>query len=440
MQISETCDPKLRSWVDSANGGSDFPIQNLPFGVFRRRGTNDAFRGGVAIGEQILDLSAVSKAGIFKGLAQRACEAGAESELNKLMGMGSIANSELRGSISKALRIDSAYIKELERCLLPQSVAEFDTPCDIGEFTDFYTSIRHARAVGALFRPDSPLMPNYQWIPIAYHGRSSTIGVSGQHFFRPSGQIKGVHENQPTLRPSSRLDYEVEVGVFIGTRSQADQRITVNSAEDNIFGLCLLNDWSARDIQAWEYQPLGPFLGKNFATTVAPWIVTMEALGPYRIPFCREPDHPQPLPYLSSEQNKKLGGIDMQLECYISTETMRSSGEEPIILSTSNLGDAYWNVAQMVVHHSINGCILNPGDLLGTGTQSGPRPDQGGSLIELTSGGVEPIKLPNGETRTFLEDGDEIVMRGYCENDRYVRIGFGEVCGRVLPAPKMDLT
>ncbi len=432
--LNETHDIQLTSWVESANDGSDFPIQNLPFAVFRRAGSNENFRGGVAIGNQVLDMAAAADAGVFEGQAQAAAEAAAQSTLNTLMGMGKTANSALRLALSRALRTGSDAQGKLQGCLVAQADVEFAMPCQIGDYTDFYTSVYHATAVGSLFRPDNPLLPNYKWVPIGYHGRASTIGISGQQFPRPVGQTKAPDASEPGFGPCKRLDYELEMGIFIGQGNPLGDRIDIAQAEDHVFGMCLFNDWSARDIQAWEYQPLGPFLAKNFASTISPWIVTLEALAPYRVEFAHPEGDPQPLPYLSSEFNTRHGGFDISLECLIQTEQMRRAGREPAKLSDSSFRHSYWTVAQMVTHHTVNGCALNPGDLLGSGTQSGPEHEEAGSILELTRGGKEPVSLPNGETRTFLEDGDAIVMRGYCEKAGAARIGFGEVVSTILPA------
>jgi fumarylacetoacetase len=307
-------------------------------------------------------------------------------------------------------------------------------PARIGDYTDFYTSIYHATNIGKLFRPDNPLMPNYQWVPIGYHGRSSSIGVSGQNFQRPQGQTKAPDAAEPSFGPCKRLDYEMEVGIFIGNGNQPGQPVAIDDTDQHVFGLCLLNDWSARDIQAWEYQPLGPFLSKNFASTISPWIVTLEALAPYRQGWTRPADHPQPLTYLESAQNRAAGGFDIRLEVLLETERMRNEKQPPSRLSLSNFNHSYWTVAQMVAHHTVNGCNLQPGDFFGSGTMSGPTPDSAGALIELTQGGKQPVTLSNGETRTFLQDGDAVIMRGWCEKPGAVRIGFGEMIGTILPA------
>jgi fumarylacetoacetase len=439
MALNETHDPALQSWVASANvAGSDFTLQNLPLGVFRRAGSNEPFRGGVAIGEQILDLAPALESGALSAPATAAAAAAAQPLLNEFMAAGPVAWSALRLALSRALRAGSPQRAALAPCLLPQAQAQYALPARIGDYTDFYTSIYHATAVGRLFRPDNPLLPNYKWLPVGYHGRSSSIAICGQEFPRPYGQIvvagSGEGAGAPTLAPSQRLDYELELGVFIGAGNALGSSIAIDAAEPNVFGLCLLNDWSARDLQAWEYQPLGPFLGKNFATTISPWIVTLEALEPFRVAWTRPQGDPQPLAYLDSAAVRARGAIDLQLEVWLETEAMRRAGEMPWRLSHSNFRHAYWNIAQMLAHHSVNGCNLRPGDLLGTGTQSGPEPEEAGSLLELSRGGQRALILPNGETRRFLEDGDAVVMRGWCERAGAARVGFGDLVGRVLSA------
>jgi fumarylacetoacetase len=430
--LNATHDPGLKSWVESANRpGADFPIQNLPFAVFRRAGSSAAFRGGVAIGDQILDLAALHELRLLSGSAADALAVCAQPTLNSFMALGYDAWSTLRGALSGLL---SGGPKNAREALVAQAAAEFAVPARIGDYTDFYASVYHATAVGALFRPDNPLLPNYKWVPIGYHGRASSIRVSGQEFRRPLGQIKPSGAEDPQLLPTRRLDYELEVGIFIGTGNTLGAPVAIGAAERSIFGLCLLNDWSARDVQAWEYQPLGPFLAKNFATTISPWIVSLEALAPYRTAWTRPPQDPQPLPYLDSAQLRQSGAIDMQLEAYIETAQMRASGSAPHRLSHSNFSHSYWSVSQLVAHHTVNGCNLEAGDLLGSGTQSGPAADEAGSLLELTVGGKQSLTLASGETRTFLADGDRLTLRGWCEKPGHARVGFGEVTGTVLPA------
>jgi fumarylacetoacetase len=440
MSLNETHDPGLSSWVATANApGCDFSIQNLPLGVFRRAGRAEAFRGGVAIGDQIVDLAAGVAAGAFREAAfgraaAVAAAAAAGPALNDIMAAGRGAASALRLALSKGLRRGAAQRALLEACLVPQAEAEYSLPARIGDYTDFYASIHHATAVGRLFRPDQPLLPNYKWVPIAYHGRTSSIGVSGQSFPRPVGQILPRGSAVPTVAPSERIDYELELGIFIGAGNAPGEPIPVATAESHVFGLCLLNDWSARDIQAWEYQPLGPFLAKNFATTISPWIVTLDALEPYRLPWVRPATDPRPLSYLHSPALEATGAIDIELEVYLLTDAMRHAHRAPVQLSRSSFKHSYWTVAQMVAHHTMAGCNLRPADLLGTGTQSGPEPEEAGSLLELTRGGSQPLSLPAGETRRFLEDGDAVILRGHCERPGAARVGFGEAVGRVLAA------
>jgi fumarylacetoacetase len=438
MALNETHDPKLRSWVASANeSGCDFPIQNLPFGVVAMPGAEAS--GAVAIGDQVLNLAAACRAGAFAAgvvgdLAARAAQAGAASSLNGLMALGRESWSALRLALSRALREDAPQRSRLERCLSNQSQAQLLLPARIGDYTDFYTSIHHATAIGKLMRPDNPLFPNYKWVPIGYHGRSSSIGVSGQQFHRPWGQTLPPGATSPVFAPSQRLDYELELGAFIGTGNEPGVAISIAEAESHVFGLCLLNDWSARDLQGWEAQPLGPFLAKNFATTLSPWIVTLEALEPFRIPWNRAARDTQPLPYLDSPAVRERGAIDIELEVLIQTQAMRARRLAPARLSRSNYRDAYWSLPQLVAHHSVNGCNLEAGDLFGTGTQSGPNPAEAGCLMELSRGGREALTLPDGEQRRFLEDGDEISLRAWCERADVCRIGFGAAVGRVLPA------
>jgi fumarylacetoacetase len=433
--LNETHDPLLRSWLVSANAPKgDFPIQNLPFGVFRRKDSGEEFRGGVAIGDQVLDLAAAHTAGVFDGPAAKAAMACCLPALNEFMAMDAPAWSALRLSLSRALRAGSPLEPKLRACLVPQAEAEYAVPAAIGDFTDFYASVHHATAVGALFRPDQPLLPNYKWLPIAYHGRSSSIGVSGEKFHRPRGQLKPQEAMSPSLAPSARLDYELELGIFIGVGNSQGVPIDLAAAEGHVFGLVLLNDWSARDIQAWEYQPLGPFLAKNFATTISPWIVTLEALAPFRTAWTRPAEDPQPLPHLEPGDGRTRAAFDVRLETWLETATMRETRAAPALLANTSFRLAYWTIGQLVAHHTSNGCNLRPGDLLGTGTQSGPEPEEAGSLLELSRGGKKPVKLPNGEKRTFLEDGDAVILRAHCEREGFARIGFGECRGEVLPA------
>ena len=433
MILNQTHDPALQSWVASANEPTtDFPVQNLPFGRFRRIGSGQRWRIGVAIGDEILDLKLATELGTWHADVIRLLEPLGEGDLNTFMAQPGNLRSALRAALSQALSSHSAQQTALRAALLSQADAEMSVPCRIGDYTDFYTGIHHATAVGKLFRPDNPLLPNYKWVPIGYHGRASSIGVSGQTFKRPHGQTQG-EGGKPDFGPTKRLDYELEMGIFVGPGNGLGERIDIEAAEDHLFGLCLLNDWSARDLQTWEYQPLGPFLAKNFATTVSPWIVTMEALSPYRCEFTRPAGDPQPLPYLDSAKNRQCGAFNITLEAWLQTSKMRATGDGPVRLSESGAAEsAYWTCAQLITHHTVNGCNLQPGDLLGSGTLSGPRPEQAGSLLELSFGGSRQIALPNGEQRTFLEDGDTVTLRGYCLNSGAARIGFGEVSGSVI--------
>ncbi len=434
--MNATHAPTLTSWVRSAQGHPEFPIQNLPFGVFRRRGTSDPPAVGVAIGDQILDLTVSAEATGVPG--EPFASACAQPKMNELMALGRSRWSELRHQVSALLADSSAFrrVPGLERrVLVPMSEAEMFVPADVGDYSDFYASIHHASNVGSLFRPDNPLLPNYKWVPIGYHGRASSLVISGTPVRRPKGQIKNPDAEQPAYRPSQALDYEAEVGCFVGPGNALAETVQIAGAEDHLFGLCLVNDWSARDIQSWEYQPLGPFLAKSFATTLSPWVVTLEALEPFRVPaYRRPPGDPDPLPYLDSERDRLLGGIDVQVEVFLCTPRMRESGTAPVRLSNGRLADLYWTMTQMFTHHASNGCNLRPGDLFASGTISGPTKDSRGCLLELTRRGADPVTLPHGETRKFLEDGDEVILRAWCSRPGAARIGFGECRGVVLPA------
>jgi fumarylacetoacetase len=405
--IDRTHDPNRTSWVQSANApGCDFPIQNLPFVNFRPQG--DAWpRAGVAIGDRILDIAAVFKVAIAD-----------------IMAMSREERVDLRARIGDYLE---RHQSGAERHLHPIS-SELRLPCDIGNYTDFYASIHHARNVGALFRPDNPLLPNYKWVPVAYHGRASSIVISGTAINRPCGQLSGAAGAPPVYAPTRKLDYELEVGAFLGPGNDLGRPIPIDNALDHLVGVCLLNDWSARDIQAWEYQPLGPFLAKSLATSISPFIVTAEALEPFRCdPDPRPNGDPAPLPYLAGGH---AAAYDIHLEAWLSSRTITA----PVRLSRGNFRSMYWTLVQMIAHHTSNGCNLRPGDLIGSGTVSGPDPDSRGCLLELTQGGKSPIALLNGETRAFLEDGDEVILRGWCEAPGFRRIGLGECRGIVLPA------
>ena len=429
----ETHDPALTSWVESAEiPGTDFPIQNLPFGVFRHPDRDEMPRVGVAIGDSIFDVTAARRAELLGGIAARAAEACDAPALNDLMALGRKHWRALRLEISRLLRTGSPRREDL---LLPMARAQMLRPAHIGDYSDFYASVHHATNVGSMFRPDNPLLPNYKHVPIGYHGRASSIVPSGTEVRRPRGQIRDPKAEAPVFAPARLLDYEAEVGAFIGPGNALGHPIPLGEAEEHIFGLCLVNDWSARDIQTWEYQPLGPFLAKNFATTVSPWVVTLDALAPFRTPASSRPaGDPAPLPYLQSDGDRAHGGFELILEVWLSSRKMRAGGTPPLRLSRARFADLYWTLAQMVTHHASNGCNLRPGDLIASGTVSGPTKDSRGCMLELTWRGAEPIELPGGEARSFLEDGDEVIMRAACERPGARRIGFGECRGEVLPA------
>lgn len=440
MSIDPTNDPALRSWVQTANvRGADFPIQNLPFGIFRRAGTREAPRVGVAIGAAILDLAACLAAGLFDedSEARQAATACAMPTLNELMSRGASARRALRNAIS-ALLAESAAVHRrqiAEHALVLQTDAELFLPAQIGDYTDFYASVHHATNVGSMFRPDQPLLPNYKWVPIGYHGRASSIVVSGTPVRRPVGQRKGPNEDVPSVGPSRLLDYELELAAFVSTGNVLGESIPIEQANEHLFGLCLLNDWSARDIQAWEYQPLGPFLAKNFASTISPWVVTLEALEPFRQPLApRAEGDPEPLPYLTSDADRAHGGFGITVETWLRTAQMREAGEPAVRLTQGQATDLYWSMAQLLVHHASSGCNLRSGDLLGSGTISGAAKESRGCLLELTWRGAEPLTLPNGETRRFLEDGDELEITAFAEREGAARIGFGRCVGTIVPA------
>ena len=426
--MNDTHDPRRRSWVTSANQGGPFPIQNLPFGVFAGNGRPTI---GVAIGDQIFDLRGCYQSGLLASLPQAAGEACAASTLNALMALGPGVWSPLRARLSNLLH-DRAHQHEVRPHLVPMVEATMLKPAVIGNYTDFYASIDHATRVGRLFRPERPLLPNYKYVPIGYHGRASSIVVSGAAVKRPRGQFLAAPSEQPQFAPSQTLDYELEVGFFAGKGNKLGEPITIDRAGSHLFGVCLLNDWSARDIQAWEYQPLGPFLAKSFATTISPWIVTMEALAPFRTPaLARPPEDPAPLGYLEDEQDRMEGGIDLTLEVFLRSARMREQGAAQFRVSRGNLSGLYWTPAQLLTHHTSNGCNLEPGDLLASGTVSGPEDGSRGCLLEMTRRGHEPILLPSGEKRAFLEDGDEVIFRGHCGREGWVSIGLGDCAGAV---------
>ncbi|HYU15420.1 MAG TPA: fumarylacetoacetase [Candidatus Acidoferrum sp.] len=436
--LDETHDSARRSWVESANDHPDFPIQNLPFGIFRRREGADVPSGGVAIGEAVLDLAACLDAGLFTGDAERAARACAAPGLNGLMALGSRYWSALRRGVSRLLAVDAAgpllEPRAGSELLVAASEVELLLPAAIGDYTDFYASVHHATNVGSMLRPENPLLPNYKWVPIGYHGRASSIVPSGAPVHRPRGQTSDGGSGPPAFGPTRRLDYELEVGFFIGPGNPLGEPIAIADAPRHLFGICLVNDWSARDIQAWEYQPLGPFLAKSFATTISPWIVTLDALAPFRAPFERPTGDPDPLPYLRDDDDRRAGAIDLTLEALLVSARMRAERVAPMRLSRSQLAELYWTPAQLVAHHTSGGCNLRPGDLLASGTVSGATRGARGCLLELTWRGAEPIRLPTGEERRFLEDGDEVIFRGWCEREGFARIGLGECRGTVMPA------
>ena len=436
--VDGTHDAALRSWVESANDpASDFPVQNLPLGVFRYRGEGPP-RVGCAIGDQVLDLAACAERGLLRGMPADVEDACRGTSLNGLMALEARVRGTLRHRLSHLLRAEGGFVTarpEAPNVLVPRGDAEMQLPATVGDYTDFYASVFHATNVGKMLRPDNPLLPNYKWVPIGYHGRASSLVVSGTPVRRPSGQTEPPAGGSPGFGPSRNLDYELEVGVFLGPGNALGQTIPLQEAERHLVGLCLVNDWSARDLQKWEYQPLGPFLAKSFATSISPWVVTIEALAPYRAPaFARPEGDPRPLPYLAHEENDAHGGIDLRLEVLLSTRAMRERGLPPFPVSRSSLRDLYWTLAQMVAHHASNGCNLRPGDLIASGTVSGEAREARGCLLERTWRGAEPIAVPGGEERRFLEDGDEVILRGHCEREGFARIGFGECRGVVIGA------
>lgn len=428
--IDETHDSARQSWVESANGHAEFPIQNLPLGVFSPAG--EAPRGGVAIGDQILDLSALAGSGLLSDDAKVAAAAAAGSMLNPFLALPPAARRALRRRISELLTLGAPEQAQVATWLHPADACVLHLPATIGDYTDFYAGIHHALNVGRQFRPDNPLLPNYKHVPIGYHGRASSIRVSGAPVRRPSGQRKAPDAEAPTFGPAQRLDLELELGVWVGQGNALGQPIPISQAEGHIAGLCLLNDWSARDLQAWEYQPLGPFLAKNFMTTISPWIVTAEALAPFKTAQQPRPEgDPRPMDYLWDEADQASGAYALELEVFLSTRQMREQGHAAVRLSASAASHLYWTAAQMITHHTVGGCDLRPGDLLGTGTISTPDDSGLGSLLELTRGGAQPITLPTGETRTFLQDGDELSLAGHARAEGYVSIGFGPCSGIV---------
>jgi len=436
--LDETHDPKALSWVESANvAGSDFPLQNLPFGVFRRRDEGARAGVGVAIGDHIVDLAGLQREGFLASESvQPPVNACASESLNLLMALGTAPRRALRWRLHALLR-DDASLSERQaaaRHLVSAPDVDLLLPAVVGDYTDFYASIFHATNVGRLFRPDNPLLPNYKYIPIGYHGRASSLVSTGTPVHRPCGQTRDG-DADPKFGPTRALDYELELGFFVGTGNALGESIPISTAEEHIFGVCLVNDWSARDMQAWEYVPLGPFLAKSFATSLSPWVVTMEALAPFRTAaFARSDGDPAQLPYLVSESDQQRGGLDLWLEVSLLSVRMREHNIAPIVLGRSNFRDMYWTMAQMLTHHASNGCNLRPGDLLASGTVSGADKTARGCLLELTARGKDPFTLPTGEQRKFLEDGDEVIIRGFCEREGFRRIGLGSCRGMILPA------
>jgi len=437
MDLNHTHDVTQHSWLEAANvAGTDFPLQNLPLSVFRRRGVGETWRGGIAIGDQIVDLAALQQAGCMDGLALEAVRAATATTLNALLDMGPTAWQALRHALFDLLRAGSPHEPGVRKTLVSQAEAEYAVPVRIGDYTDFYTSLDHA--VNCSRPLGMAISPNFDWLPIAYHGRVSSIDVSGQQVYRPMGQYRPDPSTPPLHDACRRLDYELELGAVIGVGNPRGNSIPLRDAQRHIFGLCLLNDWSARDIQSWEMHPLGPFLSKNFATTISPWLVTLEALLPYRTTWSRVAERPQPLDYLSSEDNSTAGAFDIQLEASILSARQLARGLRPRTLTRTSFRHQYWTLGQMIAHHTMGGCNLQSGDLLGSGTISGPSSGEAGALIELTVGGAQPVDIGNGENRAFLEDGDTVIFRGWCERDGFARIGFGANYGTVLPVPSAE--
>jgi len=439
LPTDATHDPALRSWVASANRpGCDFPIQNLPLGRFQpptaEGGATVPPRVGVAIGDQVLDLQLAAAQCPWAEEVYPLLEPLAAGDLAAFMALGRPAWQLLRAALSAALAEDSDQGPFLELCLRPQAGLAMLMPCTVRDYTDFYIGIHHATAIGQMLRPTHPLLPNYKWLPIGYHGRASSVGLGGP-LRRPRGQIRLAADAPPVYTPTRRLDYEMELGLWVGVGNPAGEPVDMAEAEDRIFGVTLLNDWSARDLQSWEYQPLGPFLSKSFATSVSPWLVSLDALAPFRRPLQRPEGDPAPLAYLDSPANRAHGSFGITLEVWLQTARMRAARLPAVRLSQADMAEAaYWTPAQLLAHHSSNGCPLATGDLFGTGTLSGPGPGQGGSLMELSRGGREPLQLPGGEQRCFLEDGDTVALRAYCEAPGAVRIGLGAVAGTVIGA------
>jgi fumarylacetoacetase len=437
--LDDTHDPAATSWVESANApDTDFPLANLPFGIFRHD-FEERPRVGIAIGDRVLDCLSAVQEGLFADVDPAVRAALASWTLNPLMTLGRADARDVRRVVHRMLR---AGTKDADRAravqanvLVPMDSVGMRVPAEIGDYTDFYASIHHATNVGSMFRPDNPLLPNYKWMPIGYHGRASSIVASGTPVRRPCGQTVSNPAGPPSAGASARMDYELEVGAFVARGNRLGEPIALAAADDYLFGLCLLNDWSARDVQQWEYQPLGPFLAKNFATTVSPWVVTLDALAPFRVPSPpRPPDDPAPLAYLSDDDDGAYGGFGITLEVWLRTEAMRIAGKPAERLSVGDFSGMYWTLGQMLTHHASGGCNLRPGDLIGSGTVTGPEQGSRGCLLELAWRGQSPVTLSTGETRAFLQDGDEVTLRGWCARDGFRRIGFGECTGELLPA------
>ena len=431
--VDHTHAPDLRSWVGTANDHSDFPIQNLPIGIFSE--SEGKPRAGVAIGDRIVDLAAVLASGLLQGDARRFAEASTGGSLNAALALGAGPRRSLRLRLSELLREGAAEEKLMRPCLHDAASCALHMPAAVGDYTDFYVGINHATNIGKMFRPDSPLLPNYKYVPIGYHGRASSLRPSGTPVRRPKGQTKAPDAAVPTFGPSRRLDFEVEIGIWVGPGNALGDPIPIDQAAGHIAGYCLLNDWSARDVQAWEYQPLGPFLAKNFGSTISPWIITPEALAPFRVAQPARPlGDPAPLPYLNDAIDQREGAFAIELEVFIRTARMKAGALPPLRISLSDTRHMYWTAAQLIAHHTCGGCNLNPGDLIGTGTISAPDSAGVGSIIEATLGGKKPIHLPNGEERSFVEDGDEIIFTARCSREQFSSIGFGECRAEILPA------
>ncbi|HEY1794739.1 MAG TPA: fumarylacetoacetase [Stellaceae bacterium] len=434
--IDETHDAKRQSWVASANGHSEFPLQNLPLGVFNPPGVtapNARARGGIAIGDMIFDIAGAHEAGLFSGEAAGAAEAASGATLNPLMALAPSYRRALRRRVFDLLAADGKDAEKAKPFVYDARSCTVRLPAAIGNFTDFFAGIHHAANGGRRRDPNNPLSPNYKYVPVAYHSRASSVRPSGVPVRRPNGQRKLPEENAPSFGPCRKLDYELELAIWVGPGNRQGEPIPIAEAAQHIIGLGLVNDWSARDIQQWESAPLGPFLGKSFGSTVSPWIVTAEALEPFRVAQPPRPaGDPVPLPHLLDDSDQKSGAYDIALEAFILTASMREKGQAPHRVSHSNTTDLYWTLAQLVAHHTSGGCNLVPGDLFGTGTISGPTPEGWGSLSEQSQDGSRTMTLSSGETRSFLEDGDEAIFRAHCRRDGFASIGFGECRGRVI--------